>query len=174
MVFIIPWCAPLPQFRWSPASFHQMQLRSAIASSKPLDNLCVQYNEVLLQQARVSAACNALHSIEQRFCRWLLKPMTGPKVTPFNYTRVLSEMLGVRRTSATEVARKIQTLGVIKILDIRSAGANLSKISRLRTCRPACGPIIYSAWANRHGGIVIGTGDLPELALGWCTCGVGA
>ena len=27
--------------------------------------------------------------------------------------------------------------------------------------------------ANRHDGIVIGTGDLSELALGWCTYGVG-
>jgi len=27
--------------------------------------------------------------------------------------------------------------------------------------------------ANRHGGFVLGTGDLSELALGWCTYGVG-
>ena len=27
--------------------------------------------------------------------------------------------------------------------------------------------------ANRHGGFVVGTGDLSELALGWCTYGVG-
>jgi NAD+ synthase (glutamine-hydrolysing) len=27
--------------------------------------------------------------------------------------------------------------------------------------------------ANRHGGLVVGTGDLSELALGWCTYGVG-
>jgi NAD+ synthase (glutamine-hydrolysing) len=27
--------------------------------------------------------------------------------------------------------------------------------------------------ANRHNGIVVGTGDLSELALGWCTYGVG-
>jgi NAD+ synthase (glutamine-hydrolysing) len=27
--------------------------------------------------------------------------------------------------------------------------------------------------ANLHGGIVLGTGDLSELALGWCTYGVG-
>ena len=27
--------------------------------------------------------------------------------------------------------------------------------------------------ANQHGGIVLGTGDLSELALGWCTYGVG-
>jgi NAD+ synthase (glutamine-hydrolysing) len=27
--------------------------------------------------------------------------------------------------------------------------------------------------ANHHGGLVLGTGDLSELALGWCTYGVG-
>src|SRR5213595_453505 len=27
--------------------------------------------------------------------------------------------------------------------------------------------------ANLHGGLVLGTGDLSELALGWCTYGVG-
>ena len=27
--------------------------------------------------------------------------------------------------------------------------------------------------ANHHGAIVLGTGDLSELALGWCTYGVG-
>ncbi|MET0360856.1 MAG: NAD(+) synthase, partial [Sphingobium sp.] len=27
--------------------------------------------------------------------------------------------------------------------------------------------------ANHHGGMVVGTGDLSELALGWCTYGVG-
>ena len=27
--------------------------------------------------------------------------------------------------------------------------------------------------ANHHNGLVIGTGDLSELALGWCTYGVG-
>ena len=27
--------------------------------------------------------------------------------------------------------------------------------------------------ANRHGGLVVGTGDLSEMALGWCTYGVG-
>ena len=27
--------------------------------------------------------------------------------------------------------------------------------------------------ANQHNGLVVGTGDLSELALGWCTYGVG-
>jgi hypothetical protein len=35
--------------------------------------LCVRYNEVMLTQARITAACNALHQIDERFCRWLLQ-----------------------------------------------------------------------------------------------------
>jgi NAD+ synthase (glutamine-hydrolysing) len=41
--------------------------------------------------------------------------------------------------------------------------ANKNSTSRLKTCR----------LANFHNAIVIGTGDLSELALGWCTYGVG-
>ena len=84
------------------------------ATSDPVRNLCIRYNEVLLSQARVTAACNALHSIEARFCRWLLQSAdraasdTSPLTQEF-----LAEMLGVRRTSVTEVASKVQSAGVI-------------------------------------------------------------
>jgi len=47
--------------------------RTIAAGSDAVRNLCIRYNEVLLSQARVTAACNALHSIEARFCRWLLQ-----------------------------------------------------------------------------------------------------
>src|SRR6202035_4839633 len=47
--------------------------RAAAAGSDSVRNLCIRYNEVLLSQARVTAACNALHPIEARFCRWLLQ-----------------------------------------------------------------------------------------------------
>jgi CRP-like cAMP-binding protein len=60
----------LPMFASLVAS---TQLRKAAASSKPIVDLCVQYHETLLQQARVTAACNALHTVEERFCRWLLQ-----------------------------------------------------------------------------------------------------
>jgi CRP-like cAMP-binding protein len=90
--------------------------RTAAAASDPIRNLCIRYNEVLLSQARVTAACNALHPIEARFCRWLLQ----------SADRSASDTiaLGVRRTSVTEVASKVQNAGVItysrgviKILD---------------------------------------------------------
>jgi CRP-like cAMP-binding protein len=101
------------------------QFRTAAAVSEPIRNLCIRYNEVLLSQARVTAACNALHSIEARFCRWLLQSADRSASDTINLTQeFLAEMLGVRRTSVTEVASKVQNAGVItysrgviKILD---------------------------------------------------------
>jgi len=49
------------------------QFRKAVDNSAVVRDLCIRYNEVLLNQARVTAACNLLHPIESRFCRWLLQ-----------------------------------------------------------------------------------------------------
>jgi CRP-like cAMP-binding protein len=87
--------------------------RTVAATSDPVRNLCIRYNEVLLSQARVTA-CNALHSIEARFCRWLLQSADRGASDTVNLTQeFLAEMLGVRRTSVTEVASKVQSAGVI-------------------------------------------------------------
>ena len=99
--------------------------RTVAAGSDPIRNLCIRYNEVLLSQARVTAACNALHPIEARFCRWLLQSADRAASDTVELTQeFLAEMLGVRRTSVTEVASKVQNAGaitysrgVIKILD---------------------------------------------------------
>jgi CRP-like cAMP-binding protein len=99
--------------------------RTAATGSDSVRNLCIRYNEVLLSQARVTAACNALHPIEARFCRWLLQSADRAASDTIALTQeFLAEMLGVRRTSVTEVASKVQNAGaitysrgVIKILD---------------------------------------------------------
>jgi CRP-like cAMP-binding protein len=88
--------------------------RTTAAASNPVRNLCIRYNEVLLSQARVTAACNALHPIEARFCRWLLQSADRSASDTVALTQeFLAEMLGVRRTSVTEVASKMQNAGVI-------------------------------------------------------------
>ncbi len=90
------------------------QFRMVAASSEAMRNLSIRYNEVLLSQARVTAACNALHSIEARFCRWLLQSADRAGSDTVVLTQeFLAEMLGVRRTSVTEVASKVQAAGVI-------------------------------------------------------------
>jgi CRP-like cAMP-binding protein len=90
------------------------EFRKAVASSEALRNLCISYNEVLLSQARVTCACNAIHVVEARFCRWLLQTADRAASETVGLTQeFLAEMLGVRRTSVTEVASKIQSLGAI-------------------------------------------------------------
>ena len=88
--------------------------RTVAAGSDAVRNLSIRYNEVLLSQARVTAACNALHSIEARFCRWLLQSADRAASDTVALTQeLLAEMLGVRRTSVTEVASKVQAAGAI-------------------------------------------------------------
>ncbi len=90
------------------------QFRKAAAQSEAVRNMCIQYNEVLLAQARVTAACNALHVVEARFCRWLLQTADRAESDTVALTHeFLAEMLGVRRTSVTEVASRIQATGAI-------------------------------------------------------------
>lgn len=100
------------------------QLRTAAVSSKPIVELCIRYNEVLLDHARITAACNALHHVDARFCRWLLQTRDQSN-TILLTQEFLSEMLGVRRTSVTDVASKMQAVGaisysrgVIKVIDL--------------------------------------------------------
>jgi CRP-like cAMP-binding protein len=90
------------------------QFRRAVAGSKTLLALCIADNENMLAQARVTAACNALHTVGARFCRWLLQTSEVIGSDRITLTQeFLSEMLGVRRTSVTEVAGKLQSEGVI-------------------------------------------------------------
>jgi CRP-like cAMP-binding protein len=91
-----------------------VQFRRAVAASDAIRDVCVRYNEVMLTQARITAACNALHHVEARFCRWLLQSADRAGSDTLALTQeLLAEMLGVRRTSVTDVARKMQEKGVI-------------------------------------------------------------
>ena len=87
----------------------------AFASAHPaVGAMALSYNEMLLTQATVTAACNGLHPIEARFCRWILQTRDRAESDIIPLTQeFLSEMLGVRRTSVTEVASRMQALGVI-------------------------------------------------------------
>jgi len=104
--------------------------RKAAASSPAVSNLCIRYNEALLAQARITAACNLSHSVEARFCRWLLQSRDRAESDIVPLTQeFLSEMLGVRRTSVTEVAIKMQEAGAI------SYSRGVIKIVHLQTLK---------------------------------------
>ena len=80
-----------------------------------LYNLLLRYTQALLNQISQSVACNSLHSVEQRCCRWLLVTHDRVKADQFSLTQeLLSQMLGVRRASVSEVANTLQKQGLIR------------------------------------------------------------
>lgn len=88
--------------------------RKAVEGSAAVRDLCLDYNEVLLLQARVTAACNAVHPLEARFCRWLLHSADRAESDTVRLTQeFLAEMIGVQRTSVNDVAGRIQDDGII-------------------------------------------------------------
>jgi CRP-like cAMP-binding protein len=90
------------------------KFREIAKKSDAVRDMCLHFNEVLLLQARVTAACNVLHPAEARFCRWLLQSADRAEGDTVGLKQeFLAEMLGLRRTSVSDVAGKIQALGVI-------------------------------------------------------------
>jgi hypothetical protein len=55
------------------SSLTSAQFQKAASFTQAIQRLCINYNEALPAQGRVTAACNALHSAGARLCRWLLQ-----------------------------------------------------------------------------------------------------
>jgi CRP-like cAMP-binding protein len=104
------------------------QLHEAWGRSARLRDLVERHGEALLGHALQSVGCNALHSVEARFCRWLLACHDRISSDTLALTQeFLADMLGVQRTTVTAVARSLQSKGVIRyrrgVVDIIDRGA---------------------------------------------------
>lgn len=88
--------------------------KNKVTPGSPLHYLLQRYTQTLLNQIAQTAACNSVHLIEKRCCRWLL--MTHDRVgrDEFALTQeYLAQMLGVRRASVSAVATTLQDAGFI-------------------------------------------------------------
>jgi CRP-like cAMP-binding protein len=89
-------------------------LQSEFERSEYVRDLFVSYSETLLSQVQQSVACNAMHSTEERMCRWLLMMHDRAEGEALPYTHeFLSHMLGANRKSVTLAARSLQATGLI-------------------------------------------------------------
>jgi CRP-like cAMP-binding protein len=75
--------------------------------------LLVKYEQFFVSQVQQTAACNAVHSIQARTCKWLLRMHDLAGVDLVLTQEFLAQMMGVRRTSVTEVAGDLQKAGMI-------------------------------------------------------------
>lgn len=90
-------------------------LREGVERSAVLRDLIERHNDALFGHAIQSVACNALHAVEARFCRWLLGFRDRIDVDTISLTQeFLADMLGVQRTTVTAVAGALQAKGLIR------------------------------------------------------------
>jgi len=87
----------------------------AVGQSDTIKDIITHYTEVLWVEAQQIAACNAVHSTEARVARWLLQVQDRIDSHSLPLTQEsMSQMLGVRRTTVTLVARALQQAGLIR------------------------------------------------------------
>src|SRR6266849_678213 len=83
--------------------------------SPTLHLIMLRYAHAFFNQVAQSAACTHLHKVEQRCCRWLLMTRDRMPADDFLLTHeFLGMMLGVRRTTVTEVMGSLQKAGLIR------------------------------------------------------------
>ena len=85
-----------------------------VKRSPQLYALLLRYVAVSLRCTAQIVACNALHPVPERLCRWLLMIHDRVSTDTFFITQeFLAEMLGVRRQTVTVIAGTLQTAGFI-------------------------------------------------------------
>jgi len=90
-------------------------IKDEMSHNVPLCGLLGRYVNSLLAQVFQIAACNGLHSTEQRYARWLLGMQDRVPASDVPVTQeLLAEMLGVRRQSVSHVAASLQKSAAIR------------------------------------------------------------
>lgn len=91
------------------------RLRAASALSMSLTDLIIRHAQANAAQIQQTAACNALHSVEARLCRWLLMTQDRVESDQLPLTQeFLGLMLGVQRTTVSRVASGLQDAGLVR------------------------------------------------------------
>jgi len=89
--------------------------KASVNSSDTLHRLLLRYTHALMVQTSQSVACKSHHSVQQRCCRWLLMTHDRVETNQFPITQqLLSQMMGVRRSSVTDVANFLKKAGLIR------------------------------------------------------------
>lgn len=117
------------------------RVREATDTAPAFRKLLVQYEQFFLAQVQQTAACNAVHQVQTRMCRWLLRmhDLAGANL-PLTQ-EYLGHMMGVRRTSVTVVAGDLQRAGLISYSRGQLRIVDVDKV-RKRACE--CHEVVRS------------------------------
>lgn len=92
------------------------RLYEEFRSNPFLRDLLLKYTNTFLIQIAQSSICNCYHTLQERFCRWLLVARDAVRSDVLILTHdVIARLLGTRRASVTVAAGLLQRAGLIKI-----------------------------------------------------------
>lgn len=100
-------------------------IREVRDKKSPLNDLIGRYTHAFLSMTSICAACNRLHTLDQRMCRWLKLVHNRVRADEFPMRQqFMAQMLGVQRPTVSTTAHILQQAGLItytrghmKILD---------------------------------------------------------
>jgi len=107
------------------SSGSQWVIREVREKETPLNDLIASYTNAFMLMTSQTAACNRLHSVDQRLCRWILLVHARAQRDEFVFTQeFMAQMLGVHRPTVSTTANMLLQAGLIsysrgnlKILD---------------------------------------------------------
>ncbi|HXC79661.1 MAG TPA: Crp/Fnr family transcriptional regulator [Candidatus Acidoferrum sp.] len=140
----------------SPLGAQTLQMRAAtfLAEIERLDTfrrLVERYLLALFAQISQAAACNRLHTNEQRLSRWLLMTQDRVGRDTFSVTQdVLAQMLGSRRGTVTLSAQLLQASGLIayhrgRVTVVDRKGLESACCECYAALRKELGQVVHSA-----------------------------
>jgi hypothetical protein len=116
------------------------------AAPGPFREVVGRYAQANLLQIMQCTACNALHDVKQRCCRWLLQTHDRVDTDDFPLKQeFLAVMLGVRRPTVTVVMRSLQQAGLISS---RYGRTRILKRQRLERASCECYEVIRTHFAR--------------------------
>jgi CRP-like cAMP-binding protein len=125
---------------------------SAVAKDGPFGTLVRSYEQALFSQIAQAAACNRLHSNEERLSRWLLMSHDRVGRDEFAITQeFLAQMLGSRRATVTLSAGILQRAGLIRyrrghMIIVDREGLENASCECYRTIKNTLDRVLLSPW----------------------------
>jgi CRP-like cAMP-binding protein len=128
-------------------SCHRMALRDfrrEMERRGPLSDLVTRYAQATFAFVMQSVACNAVHPVERRLCRWLLMAHDRVDGNEFPLTQELvATMLGISRPTVTIVAGTLRDAGLI---NYRHGRMTILKRRSLESASCECYRVVQNAF----------------------------
>ncbi len=118
------------------AAIDPRTMKALVADSRPLCLSCIRHEKMMLVLAQRTAACNAIHRLDQRLVRCLLqvRDLLNDDAVPVSL-EALAQMLGVNRSGVALALRMLRKAGLI---DYRRGRIQLIDIRSLRNASCEC------------------------------------